>query len=312
MPENDYLIYDVTVSTLTPLHIGNGVDLLNQYDYAIHAKRTWRINEDALLDAQNVEDPRVAEQLGRTPPAQLLDPRDFRPESGFFRYVLQGTPRSTGEGAQLREQLKDAFDRPYLPGTSLKGALRTAIAWQAWGAAKLKPEIRKLGRNRKWAGQDYERDLLGKNPNHDLLRALHVSDSTPLEPDSLLLLNARVITRGGNLAAPIEMEALRPDTSLHLTLKLDLALFSEWARRGGLRLTGRQWLEQLSQVVQAHSLDHIKRELAWFKEIRSAVRIAQFYGQLAGARLGGNRFLVALGWGTGWEDKTFGSRLQQD
>lgn len=310
MSDHDYLVYDVTVSTLTPLHIGNGVELLNEYDYAIHNKRTWRINEDALLEAQDVEDPKIAEQLGRTPPAQLLRPDDFRPDSGFFRYVLQGTPRSTGEGAQLREQLKNAFDQPYLPGSSLKGALRTAIAWYAWGAANMKPDMGRLGRSRKWAGQDYERGLLGKNPNHDLLRALQVSDSQPLDPEQLIILNARVLTRGGNLAAPIEMEAIRPDTEIKMTLKLDLALFSEWARRGGLNLRGREWLAQLPQVVQTHSQDHAKRELAWFKEIRGATAIAQFYGQLASARLSSSRFLVALGWGTGWEDKTFGSRLQ--
>ncbi len=312
MPERDYIVYDVAVSTLTPLHIGSGVELLNEYDYVIRSGRTWRINEDALLEAQDVEDPAMAERLARTPPGELLEPQDFQEGSQLFRYVLRGTPRSTEEGAQLREQLKDAFDRPYLPGSSLKGALRTAIAWYAWGAAKRRPEVRDLGRSRRWAGQQMERELLGKNPNHDLLRALQVSDSQPLEPDALILLNARVITRGGNLAAPIEMEAIRPDTTFRLTLKLDRVLFSDWAQRRGLRLQGQEWLEQLPGVVHAHATDHARREAAWFKQISVAAPVAQFYQQLAGARLGKQRFLVALGWGTGWEDKTFGSRLQAD
>lgn len=312
MPESGYIVYDVTVSTLTPVHIGSGVELLNEYDYVIRSGHIWRINEDALLEAQDVEDPDVAEQLARTPPGQLLEAQDFQEGSPLFRYVLRGVPRATGEGAQLREQLKDAYDRPYLPGSSLKGALRTAIAWQAWAAAKLQPEIRRLGRNRKWAGQQIERELLGKDPNHDLLRALQVSDSAPLDPDALLLLNARVLTRGGNLAAPIEMEAIRPDATIKLTMKLDRALFSDWAKRRGLKLRGQEWLEQLPGVVHAHATDHARREAAWFKEIRSAIPVAQFYQQLAGAKLGTQRFLVALGWGTGWEDKTFGSRLQAD
>ncbi len=312
MPEPSYIVYDVTVSTLTPVHIGNGVELLNEYDYVIRNGRTWRINEDALLEAQDVEDPAVAERLARTPPGHLLEAQDFREDSGFFRYVLRGAPRATGEGAQLREQLKDVFDRPYLPGSSLKGALRTAIAWHAWAAARLQPDLRRLGHRRKWAGQGYERRLLGRDPNHDLLRALHVSDSQPLDPSALLILNARVITRGGNLAAPIEMEAIRPDTEFKLTLKLDLALFSDWARRHGLNLRGQEWLEQLPAVVHAHAMDHAQREAAWFKGIRGAVTVAQFYQQLAGARPGRQRFLAALGWGTGWEGKTFGSRLQAD
>ena len=56
MPDN-YTLYDVKVTVLSPLHIGSGRDLLNEYDYAIYQGQTWRINEDALLDAQNVDDP---------------------------------------------------------------------------------------------------------------------------------------------------------------------------------------------------------------------------------------------------------------
>ncbi len=311
----DYILYDVTVSLLTPMHIGTGRDLLHRYDYAIRNGKTWRINEDALLDAVLTDDPRMARQLAQTPPADLLKPEDFREDSPFFRYVMQGTPRSSAEGAQLKEQIKDPYDRPYLPGSSLKGALRTAVAWHAWGAANLRPETHQLGRSKKWAGQQYERILLGKNPNHDLLRALQVSDSRPVDASALMVLNARVLNRGGKMdGAPIEMEAIRPDTAFHLTMKLDTALFSDWARQGGLTLRGQEWLLHLGEVAQAHSADRIQRELAWFKNLRGVERVAGFYQRLAnvGGKLGGRRFLIELGWGTGWESKTFGSRLEGD
>ncbi|MCO6450986.1 MAG: type III-A CRISPR-associated RAMP protein Csm5 [Caldilineales bacterium] len=309
----DYTLYDLTVSLLTPLHVGNGVELLHEYDYAIHKGKTWRINEMKLLDAQNVEDSRLAKQLARTKPTQLLNPSDFDPGSEFFRYVLDGTPRSSGEGAQLREQIKDSYDRPYLPGSGLKGALRTAIAWHGWGVRRMRPDIRQVGRRRQWAGQEYEHTLLGRNPNHDLLRALQVSDSQPVSTNELMVLNVRVLNRVGNLSgAPVEMEALRPDTKFSLSLKLDRVLFSDWARRGGLQLEGREWLEQLSAVVNQHSQGHARSEAKWFSQMKGADRIAGFYNQLAAAKLPANRFIVQLGWGTGWDDKTFGSRLQAD
>ena len=311
----DYLTYDVTVSLLTPMHIGTGRDLLNQYDYAIHGGKTWRINEDALLDAVLAEDPRQAAQLAKTPPADLLTNADFQEGSDLFRYVLQGTPRSNAHGAQLKEQLKNAYDQPYLPGSSLKGALRTAIAWYAWGAARLRPEPHRMGRSRQWAGQEYERILLGKNPNHDLLRALQVSDSAPVAPSALMVMNVRVLNRGGKIdGAPVEMEAIRPDTQFKLSIKLDNALFSDWAKRGGLNLRGQDWLLHLGDVAQAHSNDRIQRELAWFKSMKGVDRIAGFYQRLAkvGGKLGGSMFFVELGWGTGWESKTFGSRLESD
>ncbi|MGQ9716760.1 MAG: type III-A CRISPR-associated RAMP protein Csm5, partial [Anaerolineae bacterium] len=226
----DYILYSAKVTLLTPLHIGSGRDLLLSYDFAVHNDRTWRLNEDAILDAQNVDDPRMLERLMRIPPAQLLKREDFREGSPFFRYTLRGAPRSTAEGAQLKELWKDPYDRPYLPGTSLKGALRTALAWRAWEALGLRPERQMLEPKPRFAARNYERRIFGDDPNHDLLRALHVGDSEPVGADRLIVINARVLHRSGQMASPIALEAVAPDTVFRLTVKLDTALFSEWAR----------------------------------------------------------------------------------
>lgn len=306
----NYAVYDLMVTTISPLHIGSGRELLHEYDYVIHAKRTWRIDENALLDAQNVDDPRLAEKLASRPPAELLrKPQDFTEGSPFFRYVLHGQPRSIGEGAQLREQIKDAFDRPYLPGSTLKGALRTALGWSIWGARQLQPEGRLLNRDRRFAAQPYEHRLFGADPNHDLLRALHVSDSAPVDVERLMVANARVINRRGELKAPIELEAIRPDSVFHLTLKVDRQLFSEWAQRRDLRLSGGELLERLPPIVGDYARQHCTREAAWFAKAEGGTLISQFYQQLARTKTGSRRFLIALGWGTGWENKTFGTRL---
>ena len=309
---NDYTVYQVTVSTLTPLHIGNGRVLLHDYDYAIHQGKTWRINEDALLDAQLADDPALASQLARTPPAQLLSPGDFRPESGLFHYVLDGEPRSKASGAEVREQIKDVHFRPYLPGSSLKGALRTAIVWFGFGAKKLTTAGLKsrLGRNPAWAAQDIERELLGRDPNHDLLRALHVSDSQPVSPKQLMLVNAQVVTRGG-MGSPIELEAIRPDTNFELTIKLDNALFSEWAAQLGLRQRA-DWLRHLPTVVQRHAARRLKDELGWYNGRTGAETVRNFYRQLMELKLPEDTCVLQLGWGGGWDSKTLGSHLRAD
>jgi len=316
----DYVIYDVTVSTLTPLHIGSGAaPLLQHYDFAMQGGYTWRLDENALLDAQRVDSLQLAEQLAQTPPADLLGPGDFTPESPFFRYRIRGGVRSGDRGAQLREQLKttvyadgQAHDRPYLPGATLKGALRTAVAWYAWGQRKLTPEASQLGRRREFAAQSYEQTLFGRNPNHDFLRALQVGDSAPVESERMMVLNARVLNRGGNFASPVELEAVRPETEFRLRIKLDRQLYSEWAKARELTLGGENLLAHLVQVVQAHSQERIAREAEWFAKVAGAERIVQFYRQLADAKLGSRRCLLALGWGAGWEGKTFGTRLLAD
>jgi len=307
----DYRLYQLKISVLTPLHIGDGEELLHEYDYAIHAGRTWRINEAALLDAQQVDDPLQATVLAQ-PPARLLQPQDFQEGSQFFRYIIQGTPRSAAEGAQLRAQIKDPFDRPYLPGSSLKGALRTALAWHAWEQKRLSPELARLGRSPKWAAQNYEHELFGPDPNRDLLRALQVSDSQPASAERLMALNVRVLNRSGSFGSPIEVEAIRPDTVLAASLKLDLALFSEWATGRGLRLAGGRWLAELAALVNRRSQERIQQESEWFRQARNGGRPLAFYRQLASLHPGANQCLLQLGWGTGWGDKTLGARLQVD
>ena len=309
----DYVIYDVTVEVITPLHIGSGRVLLHQYDYVTHKGRTWRLNEDALLDAQDVEDPHMADILARRPPGELLAPEDFRADSPFFRYVLHGTPRAQGEGAELREQLKDPYDRPYLPGSTLKGALRTAIAWYAWGQRGLRPDVKKLGRKRQWAAQSYEHEIFGQDPNHDLLRALQVSDSTTVDPDRLAVYNVRVFNRvGQSVGPPIEVEGVIPKTRFSLTVKVDKALFSAWARRHGLRLQGEEWLEQLPIIVQAHTRSLMETEVSVLQGMQGLEGVVGFYRRLLGVNLPPIRCFVPLGWGTGWLSKTLGTRLLAD
>lgn len=308
----EYTTYQATVTPLTPLHIGSGQRLLKDYDYAVHANRTWRINEDALLEAQNVDDPALADTLARTPPAQLLRPGDYRLDSPLFRYSLPGQPRATGEGAQLQEQLKTTTDEVYLPGSSLKGAIRTALAWHGWAEQQLRARPADLERNPRFAGRNLERALMGPDPNHDLLRALQVGDSAPAGKDRLVLINVQVVSRGG-LGSPIELEAIQPDTPFHLALKVDRVLFGDWARQYGLRLGGNPaWLEHLPDLIQAHTRQRLQTELAWYRQSPHTQPLAGFYRQLLKAQLPPQSCLLQLGWGAGWGDKTYGDRLQAD
>ena len=320
MNEKTYLTYKVEISTITPLHIGNGTSLLHEYDYAIHNGHTWRINDAALLDAQNVEDPRIAGILARTPPAQLLKPGDYVAGNTFFRYVIPGSPRSIQEGAQLQEQIKDVYDRPYLPGSSLKGAIRTALAWNIWQDEKMLPEERMLTDQRKsgnylpgkFAAQNYEHQIFGKDPNHDFLRALHVSDSNSLPPESMMILNTRILSQSGKLKPPVELEAIHPDKTFEMYIKLDLALYSDWAKQHHLALAGEKYLRSLPQQIMRHAEDRILFEKQWFSEVNTAKKIFNFYNQLSKVTPANNQCLLQLGWGTGWDDKTYGSQLKTD
>ena len=71
-------------------------------------------------------------------------------------------------------------------------ALRTLLAWGLYASERRRPDLNRLRGGRSWASQDLERDLFGRDPNHDWLRALHVEDSRAINRDALALRTVRV------------------------------------------------------------------------------------------------------------------------
>lgn len=320
---NPYALYRLKIKLLTPLHIGNGRKLLNEYDFTIYNGYTWRINETTLLNEQDVDDPEIVKRLMVSPPAYLLKkPDDFTADSPFFRYRIRNVPRSQKEGAQVLEQLKNVQDKPYLPGSSIKGAFRTALAWHAACEKNLSIDIGKLHQKAKFAAQSLERELFvqpnpkNRDPNYSLLRALQVSDSQPVDPsENLELINAGIINQSSTLdpkIIPVELEALRDRVEFECIVKFDLALFSTWAREYKLSLPGEEWLKRLPGICQSFAALHLQKDLEWLKGINSAKAACSFVETMSKLKLAENEFLLRLGWGTGWETHTIGSYLQDN
>jgi CRISPR-associated protein Csm5 len=159
-----------------------------------------------------------------------------------------------------------------------------------------------------------ERKLFGPDPNHDLMRALHVADLFgPGEAgEGLLLVNAQVLTRK-NAQSPIELEALPGDISFHGSITIDETLFSPFAESELHFGNRRHWLDGLIARVQSHSEARINELLDWFESADSNyAAVTNFYRRLKEIKPGATQALVQLGWGSGWDGKTFWSHLQSD
>jgi len=217
---------EVTVKLLSPLHIGNGNELLLDYDLVPKGGYTYRVDENALFEhallAAEAEGAAAVNRiLAGRPAAELLEPGDLTHDSPLFRYVMPGTPFTKTAGAKIQEQIKDAYDRLYLPGSTLKGALRTLLAWGLYVHQKRQPDLGRLKRSRSWASQPLEQDLFGRTPNYDWLRALHVEDTQPLPAQgNLALRTVRVYptetadSPGLNVDAEVVERETRFQTSL--------------------------------------------------------------------------------------------------
>jgi CRISPR-associated protein Csm5 len=304
-------VFNLTLKTLSPIHIGDGNELRQDFDFSVYQERTYRLAEDAILADKEAQ--LRPDRSGHYPvPGKLLIPADYTNPS-LFRYVLRGIPRSTQTDARVKSFIKDVYDQPYIPGSSLKGALRTALAWTGWKEVNPLLDQNAIGQSKSWAGQRLERKLFGADPNHDLLRALHVSDLHSKTPaiGKLLLVNAQVLTKRSH-ASPIELEAIAGDVVFAGSLTMDETLFNDASEPILHFKNRRHWLDELAARLNRHSQARIARLVDWYEEADGAEAVAGFYRQLRQAQLTPNQALVQVGWGGGWDSKTFWTHLQTD
>lgn len=302
----------VEVETLSPLHIGSGTNLMLGYDLVPHRGRTYRVNENALLESKLAQaEEEGAEAINRVlmgqPAGKLLIGSDFE-DPTLFRYHLIGEP-SKHEG-KIAEQIKDVYDRPYLPGSSLKGALRTLLAWGMFTRAGCRPDLNRLGPRAKYAAQPLERELFGPDPNRDFLRAFQVQDSAPLEEAEVLRLEQVQVYPGGT---PVDVETVRSGVRfrLHITIE-EYGFRDDPARQLGWE-GKRAWLGRLPALGKEYDGRRLASEVEFFKDRGGPQATRAFYTglvkRLVEGDLGDAEFLVQVGWGTGWESKTLGSGL---
>ncbi|MBC8446331.1 MAG: type III-A CRISPR-associated RAMP protein Csm5 [Chloroflexi bacterium] len=315
------------IELLSPLHIGTGASLLAGVDWIQRDGYVYVADQNALLETvfdrageEGRSDAAIAQAIaGMTlndlVKAGYLTKEDFAADSPLFRYRLRGAPAMN----QISEQIKDVYGQPYLPGSSLKGALRTVLA--VGGAMVRKPRFDRLGRSRSWAAQPVERELFGRNPNYDLLRALQVSDSGPVSPDHLKLERANIYPTAGQRTEygrqsglDIDVETLRQGTALQAPIKIEGYLFGDQAERE-LKFGKRKgWLLNLPQWGRTIAGQRIASEIEFFQQRADGRVVLGFYSRLVQTweGLGENEFLLQVGWGTGWLSKTFGKLLQED
>jgi len=328
----DSLTYTATLELFSPLHIGTGRTLLEGIDWIKEAAWVYVAHQNRLLEtvleratASGQDEAEVIEAITGMTLADMrragwLTRDDFSEDSDLFLYRLRGEPAMN----QIAEAIKDVYGRPYVPGSSLKGALRTVLA--IGGASVLKTDLSRPGRSRSWAAQPIEREIFGRDPNHDLLRALQVSDSGPVTGSDLELVRVNVFptaqqTRyGRSQGLDLDIEALQRRTVLTASIKVDRSLFagdSDLGRlaRQELRFGRReQWLTILPRWARTIAGQRIANEIELLESKPGGEAAAGFYKRLAGTwqSLADNELLVQVGWGAGWQSKTFGRLLQRD
>jgi CRISPR-associated protein Csm5 len=310
------------------VHIGSGTDLLAKFDYESRAGYTYVLNQDEVYSYELKRNPQ-SPQLDKSA-AQLCPADQWKEGSPYIRYILSG--ETTIE--QISEQIKDIHGQCYLPGSSLKGALRTALLWYAQASealAQADVQYEETGRGRyvaEKAAGIFEKIAFRPSgqddAKSDLLRALQVSDSDPLpiSPSPLELCSVRVFTQADEPpGSPIEVEAVRPQKSFTTEIKID-ELAIQYADRKAYPRAAQElqwskrlfWLIKLVDILQQVSCQRIPLELESIraKGFKEAENFYQVLLDQANKLTGTNRAILQIGWGTGWNGMTIGQTLNRE
>ncbi|MBN1935628.1 MAG: type III-A CRISPR-associated RAMP protein Csm5 [Anaerolineae bacterium] len=174
------------------------------------------------------------------------DPATFVQMSKTVAYAMRWNVRPGGDG--FRGFTKAAGYRPYVPGTELKGAWRTALLYaltrEAQNYAVLKNELvefrrvfqsgeppwRKVQRLSQIADQVESGALRGTTKNdakYDLLRLLHIGDGDMMSSDVLRIRALESV--GTNRFTRTLAEAVEPGTTFSFRLSLASIGEVKWA-----------------------------------------------------------------------------------
>lgn len=318
------------VHVLTPVHVGSG-QRLGGHDIAVINGSLWRIDVDRVAEFL-AREPRLLDRYV-TQGAQVLAEWPEEKRRACARYAL---PWSAAPPREVREHIADPLGRFYIPGTTVKGAVRTAILWSYnYGIpeeAKRHQQAR-IGtvRRRETAGEPWQKHVFGRTPNYDILRGLRVSDSTPAPPSHRAVVEVRVAVQEPNdtltwfIRPHVHTEDMARATALwaevipagvHVLLDVEVDRFlTENATLTGeepparpARALGferkRRFLQNWQQRCNVMALWLAREERRWAHTI-GFQEYEKFYAWLlADMEKHPDAVYLQLGWGVGWRGKT--------
>lgn len=242
------------------------------------------------------------------------------------------TFRDEDAGGEVREFIKDPFGKPYIPGSSLKGCLRTALAYTLvkCGALNMKLVDDMLNDNRlrrEWAFSKMSAALFcgdGKgDAKADVMKTLIIRDSPPLD---FAQMGAMVYVRVMNdyrgkfdvkSGMPIRLEAIMatpkgvdmPFVINTRLMELDKNDEKPLMQRAGngKTLPLLQDSKAFEQALLNFSRDLLAYESSFYGSYKQdAAEGTRFIQQLQQEQQQNNTLFLDLGFSTGWHSKTIG------
>lgn len=321
------------IEILTPVQCGSGQELVEDMDYVEKQKQVFVV--DQVRSFNEIADKKVPDNddLNNLLKSSKLD--DLVQLAGYHGYELK---RIVGSGTipdKIREHLKDAHFKPYLAGSALKGAIRTAVCaehlrslptanYQAllptMNTRTQKPTAAKVQ-----AAKSLLDDLLGKEPKQDIFRALHVKDAM-FNTEQLCLVDIRWLNLTGRAdhetaqwrsmatrrsgadwkqADGIHAEMLKPKSQASFYLQWDEFLLSDLSRwHATMQSILPSNFKDLRTTLNAHAKHRLQQEIVFYHRYGALKPEQECQKLLNLLAKDPDSIYLQLSWGSGWRGMT--------
>lgn len=172
-----------TLTTLTPVHVGSGQTLKKGFDFIQEGSWIGIIDIAkvvALIGEASIPQLSAAIEKGEPLGDFLKKGRGFKDQSlEKLSHRISKAVGISNSTTELKEQYRVALKGPCIPGSSIKGAIKTALFNEATTDSfltSLQPGDLK-NRRGKWDDETVEKKIFGPNANEKTTRFLKVGDA---------------------------------------------------------------------------------------------------------------------------------------
>ncbi len=315
------------IRILSPVHIGSGRKYLKGIDF-IDDRRKRRTGIVYHPEIHNLiaNDKQAINRLSE------IDGRDYKIDDFLREFRIESRLKSiryypfTVYSREILEIQRNGLGVPQIPGSSIKGSIRSALFHTLFLSLEKQEQKRLLEtihqRTRdKFAASDIEKEIFGKEPNTDFLKAVIVTDADFNSGDiDLGIAQVLSATRDSgwrwkpnkfnDFPMSLSFEYLKGNSSSETTIRLNQYFINDTIARDYLKFNQKlpQDMIALNSVINNCSRDLVQKELEFLyrydpnHDLRS---IAGFYENLARQFPDDNQGCVLrIGWGSGWTSMT--------
>jgi CRISPR-associated protein Csm5 len=312
-----------SIEILTPVHIGSGVKLAKDIDFTYTNDTVTIVPQSELMNylEQNPDE------------MQKFIDGSYKLDKLTIGSLGKKYPINGERIFDISEFERNGFGRPYIPGSSIKGSLRTIILKSKFDSLPQHQKdelLKKVTHTKKErASEEALKEIFGDDSNNNLMRALEIFDTEFEDVDLLKVLILSLTNDQGTsfgwkqmsrppknvdnpkYATSIFIEALPIGSKGYTSISLSNFLFNNPTAKRELKFSENSLsnINALISTINNYSIEKLNSEKAFFEKLNSSKKLNELIKHIElliaeQSKLKNDEFIMRISWGSGWKGMT--------